>query len=210
MALSMLITGGPTREPIDAVRFISNRSSGKTALAVAQAAMEAGHDVTMLLGCGTIDPPTDLRVHRFDSGDDLKRLLDTHFESCDVLIMAAAVADFQPACVADGKIPRDPTKQISLHLQPTSDLVAIMASRRRHHQRVIAFALEEPQLLAQRAAEKLRRKDVDAIIANPLNTVDADTIKPLWLTTKGHRDSAEAMPKPDFARWLLARIEALY
>ena len=172
--------------------------------------MEAGHDVTMLLGCGTLEPPADLRVYRFDSGGDLKRLLEKHFASCDVLIMAAAVADFQPVSVTEGKIPRDQANQIELHLRPTPDLVAMMARRRRPDQRVIAFALEEPQHLAQRAAEKLRRKGVDAIVANPLNTIDTDTITPLWLTSAGHRETADAMFKVDFARWLVARLETLF
>ena len=112
--MKVLITAGPTREPIDAVRFIGNRSSGKMGIAIARAAAEAGHDVTLLLGPAEL--PADLagteriRVYRFESTAELKQLLEAHFRSCDLLIMAAAVADYRPITVQEGKLERSRDK----------------------------------------------------------------------------------------------------
>src|SRR5688500_18593761 len=104
-----LITAGPTREPIDAVRYISNRSSGKMGVALAAAAVAAGHEVTLLLGPGlpTEAEPAGCRTIRFESAGDLQRLLESHWPTHDTLLMAAAVADYRAAAVHHGKLPRD-------------------------------------------------------------------------------------------------------
>jgi phosphopantothenoylcysteine decarboxylase/phosphopantothenate--cysteine ligase len=206
--MRILITAGPTREPIDSVRFIGNRSSGRMGLALAQAAVEAGHEVTLLLGPGpeTSEAPAGCRTYRFESSAELKQLLGAHWPDHDWLLMAAAVADYRPAVVAEGKLPREGS--LTLHLEATPDLVALMASMKRPGQRVVAFALEEPGQLEARAAAKLRRKGVDAIVANPLETMDSPAITPLWLTAAGGREAPGRMTKGDFARWLLRRVEA--
>ncbi len=211
MALSkrILITAGPTREPIDAVRFISNRSSGTMGLALAAAGVEAGHDVTLLLGPGPqdSDAPSGCRVYRFESSTELKQLLEAHFGDCEVLIMAAAVADYRPAVVQEGKLPRDPDGRMVLELQPTPDLVALMAQRRRPGQRIVAFALEEPSHLEARAAAKLERKGVDAIVANPLGTMESRAINAVWLTADAReREAPGRMDKQAFAHWLIAKV----
>jgi len=208
-SLRILITAGPTREPIDAVRFISNRSSGAMGLALTAAAVEAGHDVTLLLGPGPRDNelPAGARVYRFQSSAELQQLLEAHFGDCDVLIMAAAVADYRPVIVQEGKLPRNSEGNLVLELQPTPDLVALMAQRRKPSQRIIAFALEEPDHLEQRAAEKLARKGVDAIVANPLATMESGTINAVWLTADpSQRDAPGRMDKQAFAHWLLGKI----
>jgi len=204
--MRLLITAGPTREPIDSVRFISNRSSGKVGLALAQAALDAKHAVTLLLGPGPgdADAPPGCALHRFETTDELESLLRTHWPSHDALIMAAAVADYRPAKPSAGKLPRG--ERMTVELEPTPDLVASLATAKRPNQRVIAFALEEPAQLEARAAAKLRRKNVDAIVANPLNTMDADAITPLWLTAGGERESPGAMSKAAFSRWLVAKL----
>jgi len=214
--MRLLITAGPTREPIDAVRFISNRSSGRTGIAIAQAAVDAGHDVTLLLG--PVMVPTTLhdhmRIYRFGSSAELKQLLEAHFPDCDALVMAAAVADYRVAEVTDGKIKRESDsgsdRELTLRLQPTPDLVAGLASTKRPDQKIIAFALENPAELEQRAVAKMQRKRVDAILANPLGTMEGENITPLWLTADGHRESPGTMTKDDFARWLVQRIESLF
>lgn len=206
--MRILITAGPTREPIDAVRFIGNRSSGKMGLALAHAAIEAGHEATLLLG-PAVEPsqlPAGCRIYRFESSAELKQLLGAHWPDHDVLLMAAAVADYRPATVAPGKIARQDS--LTLRLEATPDLVALAAATKGPSQRVVAFALEDPAHLEARAIQKMRRKGVDAIVANPLATMDSDAITPLWLTAAGAREAPGRMSKADFARWLIGKVEA--
>jgi phosphopantothenoylcysteine decarboxylase / phosphopantothenate---cysteine ligase len=209
--MRILITAGPTREPIDAVRFISNRSSGKMGISIAEAAAKSGHDVTLLLGPVLMHESLrdSMRVYRFGSSADLKQMLEAHFPDCDVLVMAAAVADYRVQQVAEGKIKRDPGTELALRLQPTPDLVQAVASTKRPGQKVVAFALEEPAELETRAVAKMKRKGVDAVVANPLGTMDDKQIHPLWLLADGGREEPGRMPKPEFAAWLVERLPGL-
>lgn len=205
-----LITCGPTREPIDAVRYISNRSSGRLGAALAMAARDAGHATTLLAGPGVnCDGLTGVALHRFESTADLADLLQTHFAECDRLIMAAAVADYRPVSRSAGKLPRA-SQRLTLELEPTPDLVAGLASQKRDGQRIVAFALEEPAEIQSRAAAKLKRKHVDAVVANPLDTMDAATIRPLLLTADGRCESPGTMTKGVFANWLIEMVDHLF
>ena len=199
----ILITAGPTRQPIDAVRYLSNRSSGRIGIALAEAAAAAGLEVMLLLGPGDLPPPEGIDTGRFETADDLTAMLEEHFPRCDVLVMAAAVSDYQPVQVAPGKMPRGDDRLVR-ELEPTPDLVAACAARKRPDQRICAFALDSPDRLHERAAEKLRRKNVDAIVANPLDTMSADTITATVLTPDGQAVQPGPLPKPHFAAWLIA------
>jgi phosphopantothenoylcysteine decarboxylase/phosphopantothenate--cysteine ligase len=225
----ILITAGPTHERIDDVRYLANRSSGRMGIALTQAALDADCDVTLLLGpvstglegitesaehrrdAARLSSPksdaTSLRVERFESTADLERLLDSNFPACDVLIMAAAVADYRPAVQVAGKLPRRDDKFV-LELEPTPDLVAGCVARRRPGQRIIAFALEEPGSLTQRATEKMRAKGVDAIVANPLATMGSETVTATVYTSAGQTFAPDppSADKPTFATWLIRRI----
>ena len=207
----LLITAGPTREPIDAVRYISNRSSGRLGLALAAAAGEAGHEVTLLLGPGprADELPAAVKVHRFESAADLEALLGEHLPACDVLVMAAAVADYRPVAVHEGKLPSDKAQGQTLTLEPVPDLVQQCAGRRGPGQRIVAFALEASEQLEARARAKMQQKRVDAIVANPLATMDSETIDALWLDVRGGRAASGPLSKQAFAPWLLARLESL-
>lgn len=207
--MRILITAGPTREPIDEVRFISNRSSGQMGFALAHAAANAGHEVTLLLGPVLLPPAVaeSVRVERFMTTADLEALLAEHFPRCDVLIKAAAVADYRPAKRIEGKTPRGEGMTISL--EPTPDLVASCAKTKRDDQTIIAFALEDPAVLQTRAVEKMQRKRVDAILANPLQTMDAADIEPILFYADGRRDEPGRMPKTRLADWLVSRISAV-
>lgn len=205
----MLISAGPSHEAIDTVRYIANRSSGRMGSALAQAAYAAGWHVTLLLGPVPEAPLREFRVERFTSTDDLRRLLDEHFATCDVLIMAAAVADYTPAIKETGKLPRQ-RDGLVLKLIPTPDLVAACAARRKPHQRVIGFALEEPLQLDKRAAEKLRSKKLDAIVANALGTMNSEMISAKLLTPDGKvhcPPTPGPLHKSDFAEWLIRWID---
>jgi len=200
----ILITAGPTHEPIDAVRYLANRSSGAMGLALAEAARDAGHDVTLLLGPVSRDLPTAVAVVRFQSTQELQDLLDEHFRACDVLIMAAAVADYRPRPRNSGQTKLERKGEgLTLELESTPDLVARCAASKRADQRIIGFALEEPALAA-RAQRKLNRKRLDAIIANPLKTMSAADIEATIYTAAGETHEPGPMSKTDFAKWVIA------
>lgn len=205
-ALRVLITAGPTHEPIDAVRYIANRSSGRMGIALAEAAETRGHRTTLLLGPSPLCPPegTAIRTIRFRTTADLEGLLADEWPSHDVLIMAAAVADFRPAAPArDGKLRRQ-GERMSLELEPTPDLLAGLAGSTRPDQRVIGFALEPADELAASAREKLSRKGLDAIVANPLETMDAEDVTATLILRDGTAIEAPPdLPKAAFASWLL-------
>jgi phosphopantothenoylcysteine decarboxylase/phosphopantothenate--cysteine ligase len=202
-----LITAGPTHEPIDVVRYLANRSSGRLGVALARAAHAGDIDVTLLLGPG-VAAPADIRTIRFSSTADLERLLAEHFPRCGTLIMAAAVADYRPAQPVAGKLPRG-TERLQLELEPTPDLVAACARLKGPKQRIIGFALEEPDVLAERARAKLARKGLDAIVANPLSTMGSATIEARIIRPAGPEirpAGGDPLEKPDFARWLVEWI----
>lgn len=215
-ARHILVTAGPTHEPIDAVRFLGNRSSGRTGLAIANEAAQRDWAVRLLLG-QTPSSHSDSRVtlDRFRTTADLGQLLDIHFAWCDVLVMAAAVADFQPRVSPEdqaGKLHRS-DGPITLELDPTPDLLHACASRRKPGQLLVGFALEPPADLHASAQAKLVRKGADLIVANPLETMDSRTIEATVYeqTDAGPRIAARtqgSVAKDDFARWLLDLIES--
>lgn len=213
----IIVTAGPTYEPIDAVRFIGNRSSGRMGIAIAIAACESGHEVILMLGPGTVDPPPasdGFDIVRFGSCADLEACLATHWPSrANTLIMAAAVSDFRPHQAGAEKQQklRRTADGMTLSLESTPDLVAQCASRRRRDedQTIVAFALEPEAELDARAGAKLQRKRVDAIVANPLETMDAASIQGasiIWSNGRSVRMPSPSMSKPEFARWLLKTL----
>lgn len=214
----LLITAGPTHEPIDAVRFIGNRSSGRLGVALAERAAARGVDTTLLLGPTPLQPThTNARVVRFRTTADLQAALAEHVTGCDTLVMAAAVADYRPVPdaaasmggSATGKLRRE-KRNITLELEPTPDLLAGVSAAVREsggRQRLIGFALEPREGLLDVARRKLERKGCDAIVANPLETMDAETIE-AWLVWKDGRidETPGAITKGAFADWLLDRV----
>lgn len=213
----LLITAGPTHEPLDAVRYLANRSSGRLGVCLAEAARDARWRVTLLLGPAEIQPPEGVRTLRFESTADLAELLRVHFPKCDVLAMAAAVADYRPRRVLKRKLPRR-SDRLVIELRRTPDLVAGCAAQKRPGQRIIGFALEEAAKLARRARQKLKRKGLDAIVANPLETMGAETIRAVIYSADGRTSVPLAcvahgrsggMEKSAFARWLINWLERL-
>ncbi len=219
-APSILVTAGPTHEPIDEVRFIGNRSSGRMGMAIAEAAAARGCPVTLLLGpVGTM--PTEVgssvRLERFRTTADLQAALGEHWPRHDVLVMAAAVADYRPrpeaagaARDAGGKLRRT-GDALHLELEPTPDLLAGAAAASRPDQTLVGFALEPSERLLASARDKLVRKGVHAIVANPLETMDHAGIAGTLVTPDGlRRPELERLPKPEFARWLVERVLELH
>jgi phosphopantothenoylcysteine decarboxylase/phosphopantothenate--cysteine ligase len=206
----VLVTAGPTHEPIDTVRYIGNRSSGQMGVALAQAAARAGCATTLLLGPTSLTPSdTSIRVRRFRTAADLQALLKTEFPQCDALIMAAAVGDYRPRVSGrqlSAKLPRTGAGLI-LRLEATPDLVAGVAARRRPGQFVVGFALEPRATLAARARKKLGRKGLDLIVANPLETMDAPDIRAVVIGPAGVvMRTTGRVSKAVFARRLIALV----
>jgi phosphopantothenoylcysteine decarboxylase / phosphopantothenate---cysteine ligase len=210
-AKTLLITAGPTHEPIDAVRFLGNRSSGRLGVALADEAARRGWSVTLLLGPVT-RTPSDSRVRllRFRTCSDLERLLQDEAPRCSVLVMAAAVADYRPKVDPSffgGKFRRK-NENLTLELEPTPDLLAQVASRRKPDQLLIGFALEPREELLASARQKLERKKVDLVVGNPLETMDGETIEAVVLGGDGTEVRTPGLiSKTDFAPWLMNLID---
>ena len=208
--LSVLITAGPTHEPIDGVRYLANRSSGRMGIALAEAATSRGLTTTLLLGPSPLAPPehSQLTTRRFQTTAQLQTLLTELWPSHAVLLMAAAVADYRPARPQAPAAKRPRRGSWSLELEATPDLLAALAARARDDQVTIGFALEPADRLAVSAREKLAAKTVDAIVANPMETIGDELITGTLLL----RDGTERTPpqprctKRAFADWLLDQV----
>lgn len=204
--MHLLITAGPTHEPIDDVRYIGNRSSGRLGLAIAEASCQRHWRTTLLLGPTALPIPhlDGLETQRFQTTEELSQLLNSYWPSCDLLIMAAAVADYRlPTDSRPAKHARKP-QGLDLHLEATPDLVAGL--QRKKNQRVVGFALEEAANLVPRALEKLSKKKLDAIVANPLETMDALSITSQLFFSNGTHQLAPKQTKQAFAHWLLDEL----
>lgn len=206
----LLITAGPTWEPIDAVRYLANHSSGLMGLELAKSALNRAWPTTLLLGPTPLPLPVDsqLSLKRFQTTSDLQALLIDHFPTCDILIMAAAVADFRPkTAILDAKLKRTKTPLI-LELEPTPDLIELISKTAKPHQTVIGFALESANQLLESAQQKLKSKQLDAIVANDLQTMGSDEIEATVILKDGRTLTPDTkLSKADFADWLLDEVE---
>ncbi|MCI1975636.1 MAG: bifunctional phosphopantothenoylcysteine decarboxylase/phosphopantothenate--cysteine ligase CoaBC [Limosilactobacillus sp.] len=164
----VLITAGGTRERIDPVRFIGNRSSGKMGIALANAAADAGAMVDLVLGQITVPEPVNprIKIYHVESTEEMQSAVTTLFPSANILIMAAAVADFRPVTIAKQKIKKvDGQEQLGISLVKTTDILKTVGAQKRSDQLVVGFAAETTDLL-QNANKKLTNKNADLIIAN--------------------------------------------
>jgi len=207
-----LVTLGPTEEPIDSVRFVGNRSSGQMGLAIAESLLARGWRVIAAVGPIRTGVPAPLRDHpharweRFRSSSDLEALLLRELPAAELVVMAAAVADFRPVGVAEGKLRRT-AAGLQLELEAVPDLLASTREARRPGARVYGFALEPADRLERSAREKLARKHLEGIVANPLETMDAPDIDgTLFLRDGRVLTPGLRLPKPEFARWLAGVI----
>jgi phosphopantothenoylcysteine decarboxylase/phosphopantothenate--cysteine ligase len=160
-----VVTAGPTREPIDPIRFLSNRSSGKMGYAIATAALENGHDVVLISGPVSLPSPAQAKRVNVITSDEMYQAVQRAARDCDVLVMCAAVADYKPRRVAKQKIKKQ-DKEISLDLVPTRDILKSLPKKRDYL--VVGFAAETKEL-EKHAREKLRHKNCDIIVANDVS-----------------------------------------
>jgi phosphopantothenoylcysteine decarboxylase/phosphopantothenate--cysteine ligase len=160
-----VVTAGPTREAIDPVRFISNRSSGKMGYAIAEAALAKKNEVTLISGPASIVPPRGAKNVSIITSDELHDAVHRAIRECDVLVMCAAVADYKPAATSARKMKKRKTS-LTLKLVPTRDILVSLPKRRRYL--VVGFAAETHDL-KRNAQKKLREKNCDAIVANDVS-----------------------------------------
>jgi phosphopantothenoylcysteine decarboxylase/phosphopantothenate--cysteine ligase len=166
-----LITVGATREEIDPVRFISNRSSGKMGFALAEAALRRGAAVTVVAGVTTVDPPDGVRVVKAFSAEEMLKAVASEAGRASVFIGAAAIADYRPAQRAEQKIKKS-NESITLTLERTPDVLSQVAASRANGMLVVGFAAETENVL-DNAKEKLRSKKLDVIVANDVSRADS-------------------------------------
>ncbi len=213
----ILITAGPTYEPIDAVRFIGNRSSGKLGSNLADRAVELGWEVRLLLGPNAVVPRDGgVEVVRFSSTQDLEDALSQHLGWCDCLVMAAAVADYRPkSCEVDCTGKRRRTGgDVSIALESTPDLLAGCSGDARDDQLLVGFALEPRDELEASGLRKLVKKNIDLIVANPLETMDSDSIEARLIGNTDRGIDCDELTdgpisKEAFASWLLGHLDTL-
>jgi phosphopantothenoylcysteine decarboxylase/phosphopantothenate--cysteine ligase len=188
----LLITVGATREEIDPVRFISNRSSGRMGFALADAALRRGGEVTLVVGNTTVNPPAGARVVRALSAEEMSRAVEQEIAKHSVFIGAAAIADYRPAQRAEQKIKKS-EDQITLTLERTPDVLSQVAASRANGMLVIGFAAETENVL-ENAKEKLQRKGLDAIVANDVTRQDSgfdSAMNAITIITKDQNDPLE-------------------
>jgi phosphopantothenoylcysteine decarboxylase/phosphopantothenate--cysteine ligase len=165
--LRVLVTAGGTREPIDSVRFVGNRSSGRMGLALAARAAARGAEVTLVAANVSLAPPPDVDVVAVGTAAQLAEACRRAFPESDVLLMAAAVADFRPVAPAAGKLKKtDPSTPRTLELEPTPDVLRGLAAVRRGDQLLVGFAAEHGQGALEYGRGKLRSKSLDAVVVN--------------------------------------------
>ncbi|MFL6567865.1 MAG: phosphopantothenoylcysteine decarboxylase [Chthoniobacterales bacterium] len=207
--MRILVTAGPTREPIDPVRFISNRSSGKMGYAIAYAALEARHEVTLISGPVALAPPANAHFVRITTADELYHAVHEHAPLCDVLVMCAAVCDYKPLTSAAQKLPKHES-QFPLQLIPTRDILASLPTEDRSYI-VVGFAAETHDIEAS-AQQKLARKNCDMIVANDVSGSDvgmeSDENEVTIFFANGDRDHIARASKKVIARDLMKKISA--
>ena len=202
--MRFLVTAGPTREPIDPVRYISNRSSGKMGYAVAEAALADGHNVVLISGPVNLDPPRGARLISILTSDEMYNTVHEHVRDCDVLVMCAAVADYRPQTISATKIKKR-GEHFALDLIPTRDILVSLPKKDRQFL-VVGFAAETNDV-EENAAKKLREKNCDIIVANDVSGADSgmesDANEVTIFFRNGEREKISRAPKKIIARELV-------
>jgi phosphopantothenoylcysteine synthetase/decarboxylase len=200
--VTFLISAGPTREAIDPVRYISNRSSGKMGYAIAEAALDAGHDVILISGPVNLAPPRDTKFISVSTSDEMFDAVHQHADSSDICVLCAAVADYKPAEVSPVKIKKR-AAQVSLELIPTRDILQSLGQRQNRKFLLVGFAAETDHLEAN-ATKKLREKNCDIIVANDARIgMETEENELLILFCDGETKRISRAPKTFLARELV-------
>ncbi|HEY2537544.1 MAG TPA: bifunctional phosphopantothenoylcysteine decarboxylase/phosphopantothenate synthase [Solirubrobacteraceae bacterium] len=170
--LRVLVTAGGTREPIDSVRFVGNSSSGRMGLALAEVARARGADVSVIAANVALHRPAGVSWREVSTAEELRLACEEEFPRCDILLMAAAVADFRPAHPAAGKIKKAGRESVQVELERTADVIAALAAQRREDQTLIGFAAEHGEQAVEHGRAKLSGKRLDAVVVNDIARAD--------------------------------------
>jgi phosphopantothenoylcysteine decarboxylase/phosphopantothenate--cysteine ligase len=206
----VLVTAGGTREPVDAVRWIGNHSSGRMGIAVAEAAHSMGAEVVLLLGPTALEEPRNATVERFTSTEDLRRLLAVHAPDADTVVMAAAVSDWRPVRPPGSKLKKSDGLP-AIELEATPDLLAELSAGRPSGQFVVGFALEagDDAFVEEQSRTKLERKRLDLICGNhadrPGEGFGADTNRLYVYDRRGRGEWTPSLTKAELGRLILER-----
>ena len=209
--LKLLVTAAGTREPIDPVRYIGNRSSGKMGYAIAEAAARLGAEVTLISGPSALQPPAGVAFFGVESAREMRQLVQERFPACDIVIKAAAVADYRVKNVSDQKIKKNDA-ELTLVLEKNPDILKELGEMKQPHQTLVGFAAETQNLL-QYAKGKLEKKNLDMIVANDVSkpqagfNVDTNLIK--LLKRDGSIEELPLMSKKELAYIILDRVMKL-
>ncbi len=211
--LHVLVTAGGTREPIDSVRYIGNSSSGRMGFALAQAARERGAQVTLVAANVALATPAGVERRDVRSAADLEQACTLAFPECDVLLMAAAVADFTPAQPENAKIKKHTRAHLELVLEPTADVLRGLSRTRRDGQTLVGFAAEHGADAVQSAHGKLAAKGLDALVVNDISRADigfdVQDNEVTILTTSGQPVHVPRASKDEVAQRILDTVETL-
>ncbi|MGH9327644.1 MAG: bifunctional phosphopantothenoylcysteine decarboxylase/phosphopantothenate--cysteine ligase CoaBC [Terriglobia bacterium] len=205
---TLLVTAGPTHEPMDRVRHLTNRSSGKMGYALAEAGHRRGARVVLVSGPTHLDPPSGVELQAVETADQMAEAVLERLETASIVVMAAAVADYQAVTIVPGKIKKN-HGNLSIELKPTRDILAEMAGRRQPGQVIVGFAAETEHLV-ENAARKLRAKGADLMVANDVTRNGAgfyeDTNIVTLIFPDGKVTPLEKMSKFDVANRVLDAV----
>jgi phosphopantothenoylcysteine decarboxylase / phosphopantothenate---cysteine ligase len=210
--LRVLVTAGGTREPIDSVRYIGNRSSGRMGFALAAEATRRGAEVTLIAANVALDPPDHVATLPVETAAELQAACEQAFDACDVLLMAAAVADFRPAAPADAKLKKDAGPP-TIALEPTADVLSSLAARRRPGQVLVGFAAEHGAGAVDYGLGKLQRKRLDVVVVNDISEpgigFDGPDNEVTILSRDGARRLVPRTSKDSIAQAVLDEVQRL-
>jgi phosphopantothenoylcysteine decarboxylase/phosphopantothenate--cysteine ligase len=205
------VSAGPTQEKLDPVRYISNRSSGKMGYAVVEAARARGASVTLVTGPVALAKPGGVTVVPVESASEMKAAMDSRMAEADVVIMAAAVADYRAAAPVDRKIKKD-AEEVSISLVRTDDILAGLGKTKRANQVLVGFAAETNDVVAY-GREKLKRKNADLFVANDVSRADigfsADENEVHLLFADGREVKVDKAPKKRIANAILDAVKQI-
>jgi phosphopantothenoylcysteine decarboxylase/phosphopantothenate--cysteine ligase len=206
----VLVTAGPTREPLDPVRYLGNRSSGRMGFALATAAWRRGAEVVLVTGPTALPDPTGVKTIRVETGEEMRDRVLEALPSIDVLAFAAAVSDFRPEDASEQKLKRSVVGQgMDVRLSPTADIALVTIEGRKPGAVALGFALETEDLLGN-ARKKLKEKGFDLIAANSATEegtgFDVDTNRVTILDADGGVEELPLLPKVEVAETLLDRL----
>ncbi len=206
----VLVTAGPTREMLDPMRCITNRSSGKMGYALAEQARDFGADAVCLISGPTqLEPPVGVECIRVESAQEMREAVLKRFAQFDLILMAAAVADWRPKRSSRQKLKKSGARELTLVLEKTPDILSELGRRKKSHQILVGFAAETENLL-EHAREKLTEKNLDLVVANDITAAGAgpevETNIVTLLYRNGRSETLPCLPKREVAREILRRL----